>query len=276
MLILAAGKVNREQLQAELQFGVYRVNVLEEIGDLGQFKMASMDVDQPTFEAYQHLASLKADLQQRHPYIMAGFPWGTSGRQQGMTQVSALRRYDTVVENTETEWAVAFEMALGICREVPTLVPEGLHKTDLEAEIKCTVKLKAKDPIEESRLVNMGSKLLLNKEIDPMTNLTEFKGYTSERARQILIDTLKWEVLLNSPEIRSLIGLRAAEKAGMLEDLRGIIQQRREVEGIRRQLPRTTQERVRGEVETELGEEMFPEETRETRMPARPYVRGGY
>lgn len=273
-LILAAGKVNREQLQ-ELHFGAYDINVIDEIGDLSQFKIDDLPLVPPSLEAYQHLASLKADLRQRHPYIMAGFPMGTSGRQQGMSDVSAMRRYDTVVENTETEWATAFEQSLKICKAVPTLLPVGLQKIDLDATIKCTVKLKAKDPIEQNRLVLMGSRLLLNKEIDPMTNLVEFKGYTKEKAKQILIDTLKWEVLLNSPEIRSLIGLRAAEKAGMLEDLRDTMAQRQQLEqgGMGQALPPTTQQRIRGEVGTELGMEREPEEIRGARQMPAQYTR---
>lgn len=271
-LITSAGEVNRAQVETELKLGAYYVSVLDRLPP--DFKIESIDIDQPTLQAYQHLASLKADLRQRHPYIMAGFPMGTSGRQQGMVDVSAMRRYDTVVENTETEWATAFEMALKQCSAVPTLVPDGLQKADLNAVIRCEVKLKAKDPIEQNRLVLMGSRLMLNKEIDPMTNLVEFKGYTKERAKEILTDTLKWEVLLESPEIRSLIGLRAAEKSGMLEDLRGIMAQRQQQEGLQEGIPATTKERIRGEVETELGMEREPEEIRGAREMPGQFVRG--
>lgn len=254
--LLATGKINEEQIRQNLTFETYTLNILDMLPE--GFQIRDEEIDQPTAEAYAHTANIMADLTQRHPYIMAGFPWGASGRQQGMVGVAAMRRYDTVVENTELEWATAFEMAFKIMKAIPTLLPEGLRKSDLDVIFKCSVKLKAKDPIEEDRLATLGSRLLQNSEIDPITNLVQFKGYTQDEARQILVNILKWKVLLGSPDIAELIGLRAAEKSGMAEDLGMIKARRQELE--RKPMvetpPPTSRERVAGETETEIGREM--------------------
>lgn len=107
-----------------------------------------------------------------------------------------------------------------------------------------------------------------------MTNLIQFKGYTQDEAKQILIDTMKWKVIMNSPDIIELIGLRAAEKSGMAEDLQMIRERRKQVEQRSpEQTPATTQERIRGEVETPRGEEESV--TRGARQPPERYERGG-
>jgi len=279
-LILAAGKVRREQVQ-ELKFGTYKVNIIDELGDLSQFQLKDLEIDQPTIQAFQHLASLKADLRQRHPYIMAGFPMGTSGRQQGMTDVAAMRRYDTVVENTETEWATAFEMALKICQAVPTLVPAGLQKSDLEAVIKCEVKLKAKDPIEEDRLITLGDRLrrLPNPGIDIETFHTQFMGYTKEDSKKIQAKMLADMVTIYNPDVASVMGMVAAEESGMERWLEMARERRATIEKQQRGLegmpPATTQERAMGEVETEAGREYPVESIRGARKPPTRYVRGG-
>ena len=275
--ITSTGKINDEQIRENLSFETYDLNILDMLPP--DFKIADYTIEQPSAEAFQHTANIMAELTRRHPYIMAGFPMGASGRQQSMADVSAMRRYDTIVENTENEWATAFEQAFRILKEVSAPLPEGLRKSDLDVLFKCTVKLKAKDPIEDERLGTLGSRYLLNKEIDPMTNLIEFKGYTQERAKQILTDILKWQVLLNSPDIAELIGLRAAEKSGMAEDLQMIKARRQQLESqklptLGQELPPSGQQRVRGEVQTQLGREQEPEGVRGARRPPSNYTRG--
>jgi|TARA_Y100000310_G_scaffold84594_1_gene81508 hypothetical protein len=266
--ILTDGTIDKAQLQ-EFDWGAYSLNVLENVSPNTKFVEDNYPHVPP--EMYQNLSNIKAEIAQRNPFIMAGFPFGSSGRQQDMTSTAAMRRYDSVVENTENAFATSFEMALKICDIVPTLKPDGLRKSDLKTAYKCQVKLKARDPIEEDRKATLGSRLLANNEIDPETNLTQFKGYTADEARKILINVLKWKVLLGSPDIAELIGLRAAEKSGMAEDLRSIQAKRKQLEA---QVPRTTQERIQGEVQTEIGMEQAPQAPVGARRPPERYVRG--
>jgi len=76
---------------------------------------------------------------------------------------------------------------------------------------------------------------------------------------------------LGSPDIAELIGLRAAEKSGMAEDLQSIQAKRKQLEA---QVPRTTQERIQGEVQTEIGMEQAPQAPVGARRPPERYVRG--
>lgn len=262
--------VVRTGLETILGFGAYDINVVPH----GTMLMKDVDPSVPP-EILQRHMEVMAEIAQRCPFILPSFPGVTSGRFQDIVATGAMRRYDTIIENTENEWATAFEMALKICDKIPTLKPDGLQKDDLKTTFKCTVKLKAPDPVEQDRLATLGSKLLTNSEIDPITNLVEFKGYTPEKAKKILMDMLKWRVLLGSPEIAELIGLRAAEKSGMLEDLEMIKARRQQLEqqGMVQELPPTGKQRVMGEVKTPAGEETAGRVVG-ARTPPRPYTRG--
>jgi len=270
--ITSTGHINEEQIRTHYDPTGNAINILDELPP--DFKMENEQMEQPTIEAFTHTANIMSELTRKHPFILAGFPIGENARQMGQAETAGMRRYDTVIENTELEWGTAFEMMFKIL--LPTMLPEGLKKEDLDTPFRCIVKLKAKDPIEEDRLGTLGSRYLQNKEIDPITNLVEFKGYTLERAKQIMTNVLMWDVLLESRDIRELIGLRAAEKAGMGEDLQMIKQRREAIEGgIQKEPPRTTKERIQGEANTALGRANPVEPNKGARRPPRNYTRGG-
>lgn len=275
-LILSTGALNEAQMQ-NIEWGEYGVTALGNLPE--DFRIEDISLEQPTVQAYQHLANLKADLRRRHPYIMAGFPSGTSGRQQGMTDVSAMRRYDTVVENTETEWATAFEMAFKIMRAIPTLLPEGLHKADLDVPFKCTVNLKASDPIEEDRLITLGDRLrrLPNPAIDIGTFHTQFMGYTQDESRKIMVQMLADMVTIYNPDVAAVMGMVAAEESGMERWLEKARERRQMMEkqqaGLEEMPPETTQERTQGEVQTEAGREAGTMPTVGARRPPIRYKR---
>ncbi len=261
--------IDERKFHEGYKIGEYYVNLISPVNQLN--RLDDTKYEQISDAAVMYHERIKAELNQRHPFIMAGFPLGTSGRQDDIAQMLAMRRYDSIVDGTESMWATAFEKAWELCQKLD-LIPEGLSKGDMDAEIKCVVKLRAKDPIEEDRKVTMGSRLLAAKEIDPITNLIEFKGYTEDKAMQIMVDMLKWEVLLNSPEIRQLIGMKAVEKAGMSEYL-NLLQEQTKQQGLVSQSPPTTQQRIQGEVQTPMGyEESVP---RGARQPPIAYTRGG-
>ena len=278
--VLAAGKVNKEQLQ-QMQMGAYIVNVLDGLEDLAQFKIEDINIEQPSAETLVHVNSMMAELKQRHPLILSGFPWETSGRQQDMTQVKAMRRYDTVVDNTEIEWPSAFEKAFKVMRAIPTLVPEGLRLSDLDVEFKCSVKLKVKDPIEEDRLITLGDRLrrLPNPAIDLETFHTEFMGMTREKSKETIAKMLADMVTIYNPDIAAVMGMVAAEESGMERWLE-MAKQRRQIteqqqQGLEQAPPITTQERTQGEVQTPLGREIGTIGTTGARTPPARYTRGG-
>ena len=274
VLITAPGKINKKALREEFVLGAYRLVVLD--GLPADTKIDIGVTITPSPELLNHYGQILGQIHERCPFLLAGFPMGSSGTQERMTGSESMRRYLTIIENTETAWATAFEKAWEIIKAIPKLRPKGIEQSDLDCEIKCTVRLRAPDPAEENRLSTMGSRLIQNKEIDPITNLTEFKGYTKERAEEVLIDTIAYDVILNDPEIRRLIGMRVAEKSGMLEELTKIRATSKEIEPkAMGQLPSTTRQRIQGEAVTEQGMEAAPEELRELRAPPVPYTRGG-
>ncbi len=279
--IFAAGEVNEENIRQNLTFGTEDLNILQKLGDLSQFKIDDVTIEQPTIQAFTHLNDITGELIRRHPFITAGFPWGTSGRQQGMTDVAAMRRYDTVIENTENEWATALEMALKICKTVPLILPlEGLHTGDLDTDYKVIVNLKAKDPIEEDRLITLGDRLRRqpNPAIDLETFHTEFMGMTQEKSKKTTAKILADLVTIYNPDWAEVAGMVSAEETGMREWLEKVSQRRQMLEkqqqGLQQAAPPTTREREQGEVETEAGQEMGTVGTTGGRRPPIRYERG--
>jgi len=283
MIILPTGStINKDELK-ELIVGAYRINVLT-MPQGGEYKNEENPV--PTPEMFRFMADVSSRIRQRNPFLMAGFPMGESGRQQDLSNRTALRRYDTIIENTEHAWATAFEKALEICNKMPGLYPPDLHKGDLDIEFRCVVNLKAEDTIVKESHAATGSRLLAQGEIDPITNLVEFKGYTKEKAIQTMVDKLAWEVILNSPDIRELIGLRAIEKSGMAQGIEALKQRRIELEQQQKQLATqpmqpqmqpSAMQRTMGEAETRTGREMIDMSLASrvgARKPPVPYNRG--
>lgn len=271
-IVIPKGMVSQEALH-QLSFETYDLNVIEIDSNATPSMIDWRDeqVEQPSPEAFAHAAEIMNQLIRRHPFIMSGFPFGTSGRQQIESETSAMRRYDTVVENTELEWATAMEIALRICNSVPTLKPDGINAGDLDVTYKISVKLKAKDIIEQDRLATMGSRLLAQGEIDPITNLVQYKGYTMDEAHEILKNALVWKVLMNSEQIMQLMSMRAAQEAGMYEDILGLQQARQTAGG---GMSPTEMQRLQGEMKTQAGEEYPVESIRGARRPPERYTRG--
>jgi hypothetical protein len=210
----------------------------------------------PEAQVFQHLHDISAQLEREDPMAMNGLPVGESGRLQDMVNTSAMRRYLSIVENTEYAFTTAFEKAMTIMQNVPTLTPESLTENELKDKYSITLKLKAEDPLDNDRKATLGSRLFQNSEIDIITNLVDYKGYTQDKAKQIVVDTLKWKVLLNNPDIANLIGMRAAQKSGMAEDLQ-IVKQRQQQLGTQQQAMGVQPQPRPPEVNTPQGREMI-------------------
>jgi len=217
----------------------------------------------PSAEAFQHLYNIRAEIDKRNPFIMSGFPFGSSGRQQDMTSLAAMRRYDTIVENTELAFATAFEIAVKICGKIPTLRPDGLLKQDVDAVWECDVELKASDPIERDRLITLGDRLWNggNGSIDLRTFLTEFQGRTEDEAEDIIANILVDKLTLYNPDVASVMGMVFAEESGMSMWLEEAQQRRQTMEsqqsGLQKAPPPTTTERTQGEANTPMGRELI-------------------
>jgi len=270
--IISPGELNEKDIRTNLSFESYDLNILQNVPTGTEIK--DIEISPPAREAFEHAANIMADLARRHPYIMAGFPFGSSARQDTGASAAAMKRYDTVIENTETEWATIFERAFKMMREIPTMVPKGLHKSDLDIDFKCTVLLKAKDPIEEDRLITLGDRLrrLPNPAIDLGTFHTEFMGYTANKSKEVMAKMLADMVTINNPQWAQVMGMIAAEEGGMTDWLRRVAQQGLEEGkgGLGAPIPQTTQERTQGEGQPGS----LTEGTRGGRNPPTRYTRG--
>jgi len=210
----------------------------------------------PEASLFQWYFAVAQQLEREDPLVLAGIPVGESGRQQDATRTDALRRYDAVVENTESAFSTAVGMALRMCDgAVPGLRPPELKRGDINGNYQIDIKLKAEDPLENDRKATLGSRLLSGGEIDPVTNLVDFKGYTQEQAEKIMVQRMKWQVLMSDPNIASLIGLKAAQKAGMEDEIKEMLSQReRDVQrGLVPPQTPTEQRRGMGEVKSQEG-----------------------
>ena len=265
--ITSSEEINEKNIRENLSFDSYDLNILSNMP--ADMKIEDLDIEQPSREAFEHVAGVMADLTRRHPFILAGFPFGSSGRQQGMADVAALRRYDTVIENTETEWATAFEKAFKVMKAIPTMLPEGLHKSDLDVDFRCTVKLKAKDPIEEDRQITLGERLRNSDRpaIDLETFHTQFMGYTQDESQSIQVKILADAVTFNNPMWVQAVGGIAIEEGNM----QAVMAKFAAAQEAAQATPKTTTERIQGEAQPGSP----TEGTRGARKPPERFLREG-
>ncbi len=243
--IISEGSLPDEQLST-LSWGAYDLNKLENVPPGTKFIEEQYPAAPP--EMYQNLANIRSELAQRNPFIMAGLPTGTSGRQQSLTETAAGKRYTTVLENTEVQWATAIHMALVISARIPGLAPTGINGYELLGDFKESVGLAAKDPVEEDRKAKLGSSLYERKQIDLYTSLTEYQGRTEDQANEIE-DNLLAEAVLSSEPVIAILGQQVIEEAGMADQLAALEESNALAQRSRGPTPRPS------EVQTERGRE---------------------
>lgn len=218
----------------------------------------------PEPQLFQYYRDIVAEFEMEDPLVMSGAIIGTSGRQQGMGLAAALSRYETIIQNTEDALATALGIGLKICEKVPTLCPDeyGMTKKDIAKSYEVSLELRAEDPVATSAKATLGSRLYQQGEIDLFTNLTQYQGKTQSEAQEIMTNILVDRVTFNSPDVAELMGLKLAEKAGLLEDLELLKQRRRAAQGTQQPsglvppVPPSEMRQRTGEIKTPLGSEM--------------------
>ena len=245
-----------DELRESVSFGAYDINAID--AEPNEVRIEELDIT-PNPETYKHHADLIAELSQRHPFITAGLPWGANGRQQDMTQAQAERRYNSVVESTQYAFATALKMALKICL-LPGYKPEGISEKDLTTEYDISVRLKAKDPIEEERRVTMGNRLWNGGQgsISLRKFHVDYIGMTEDESNREVARMLADQITIYNPDIAAVMGMVAAEESGMESWLEKARMRKGELEklpALRQPLPLSGQQRIQGEVETPMGME---------------------
>jgi len=264
-----------EMLRESISYGSYDINAVD--ADPSQIKIEEIDIT-PSPETYKHHADIINELNQRHPFILAGLPWGSSGRQQDKIEFSATRRYDSVVENCENAFSTALKMALKICKVMPGFLPVGITKKDLDTEFDIEVRLKAKDPVEEDRKVTMGSRLWNSGKgsISLGRFHTDYLGLTEDESKKEVARMLADQITIYNPDVAAVMGMVAAEETGMADWLEKARMRRQEMEGqkgIREGTPPSGEQRIQGETQTEYGNEEAT--ARGARQAPSAYERGG-
>ncbi len=263
-----------EDIRENISFGAYDINALD--ADPKDVRIEKLEIE-PSEETYIHHATIISELHQRHPFILAGAPLGSSGRQQDMTALSGMRRYDSVVENTENAFATALKLAFKQCCR-PGFIPHGLTEADLKVDYEIKVKLKAKDPLVEDRRITMGNRLWNggNGSISLRTFHVDYQQMTVDQSNREIARVLAERITIFNPEIAAVLGMVAAEETGMedwLEKARMRNQVMEKARGLVDQPTASQQTRTQGEVETE---ECFEESNqRGARNPPAAFNRTG-
>lgn len=218
----------------------------------------------PSAEAYTYLYSIEADLDRSDPLVMGGLPVGTSGRQDDLAMINAMRRYETVVENIEHLFSQGLKIALKIVDKIPTLRDSvGLSKKDMDDDYQISVKLKAADPIEADRKLTAGDRLWAagNGSISLERFHTQYQGMTQDESKKEIAKMLVDRLTLYNPDVASVMGMVFAEESGMDKWLKEAQARRAQMEqqgrALQEQPAPTTMERIQGEVKTPLGREMM-------------------
>ncbi len=217
----------------------------------------------PDPSAYQYYYSIVNTLDRSDPLVMAGLPVGSSGRQDDLASVNAMRRYETVVENTEHLFSQGFKMALEIIDKIPTLKDAvGLSEKDMDDDYQIEVQLRASDPIEADRKITLGDRLWAkgNGSISLERFHTEFQGMTQAESDKEIAKMLADKVTLYNPDVAEVMGMDFAEEAGMQKWLDRVKERRMTTQtqrqALQEQPSQSGQERTQGEVKTPLGREM--------------------
>jgi len=182
----------------------------------------------PDTQVFQHLYNIEAAISREDPLGEWGGPIGTSGRQQDKAEEAALRRYDSIVNNTAHATATAFGMALRMIDKGIIPLPNGLKEDDIKSDYSCRLELRVEDPVGQDRLRQLGSRLFMDRQIDLETNLTDYQGKTQAEAKQIMAKILVDDVTRNNPVIAEILGRQLAMEAGV-EDLYDAIKQEGQV-----------------------------------------------
>jgi len=168
--------------------------------------------------AFAYADRVRADLAQEYPSPLRGGTGTSSGREADILRGAGLSIYDCAVENTAKLFERGFAKALKVCEAVDRL-PRGLVADDLERYTNIEVDLRTDDPVSRDRLINMGSTLVNEKKRSLKTFLIKDMRMTEDEAEEEIDRILEEMVTINSPDVAEFLGFKAAQKAGMAEEL---------------------------------------------------------
>ena len=221
----------------DIEYGEYIIRKFENLKSLGDIRIERDELQNVPPEMLAQWQAVLAEILQRYPFLMPSYP-ATSGRDRDLRNTAAMRRYDTVVENTNSAFATAIEKSFEICNKLPGMAtPDFLKEGDLDAKFKCRVELRAPDPVGQDRLSNQGNRMVQMGQLSLRSNFVRYQGLTEDQADDEIDELLAERYMFQSPDIAELMQLRAAEKSGALEGMQEIKARRQELEKRIREFP---------------------------------------
>jgi len=226
----------------------------------------------PEQSIFQYLHEVDSELALDDPLqTLSAMAQGDSGRLQDILHSSTMMRYQTLVESAEVSWSTAFSKALELCDKIPGLYPPSLKEKDIDGDFNCRIELKAEDPLSAERLALRGSREYAQKEIDLRTNLVERKGYTQDKADNIINQMIIDDATINNPMFRQIVGNTALKQMGMEAEMaEAQVGGAQDLTG----LNPTEMQRAVGQVESPEGAEMANIQRQQRKSPE-AYTRGG-
>ena len=285
LIVTSEGEIDEKQLQ-NVSLGAYDISALGNLPP-NTVLQTEINIPPPTQAEYQYASMKWSELVQRNPFLMSGFPQGSSGRQQDMSTTAAGKRYDAPIENTQLGVATAIEMALAICAKIPDLLPEGLSREDIERKYSCEVKLRADDPIERDRAITLMDRLRTTGGASLRSFLIQGRGMTQDEADDEIAQILAEKVTIYNPDVAAVLGMDAAMEMGMADKVLQAKQKTATMQqnlgasvvqggqgGVDNPMTPSAMQRAQGEAQTTLGMEQSPEPVKGARTPPVNYTRG--
>ena len=184
-----------------------------------------------------HLSLIRGALGVETPAVSMGSPSTSraTGRQEDIYIEQYGAKYRKLVNNVEAMWAIAMGLGLRALEAIPALLPitvgamvikdgksvreeETITNEDIGGFYDCKVELRPEDAITQDRKVQLGRLLINEGRIDKKTFLTEFVGYTNDKAEEIITQVLV-DTAIYSPQFIDIAIKEALSKLGMQEHI---------------------------------------------------------
>lgn len=204
-------------------------NQVPVLGNIAEPLRKSVD-KLPDEQLFRHLFDIERAIDEEDPLGKIGQAIGSSGRQQLDAEEAALRRYDTIVENSAHSWERAFGLALQLIEKIPSIKPDGIQKNDISKYYDVKIELKAEDPVAKSIKSTDGDRKQIQGIVDHETNLIEYQGYSEDEAQEIIARRMVDDVVMNDPVIRRLMAIQVAREMGMEQEYTAMEQQLAQME----------------------------------------------
>ena len=162
----------------------------------------------PDQQLFLYRVTIEQEIDEEDPLGTIAQASGTSGRQDVRAEEAALRRYDTIIENSSHAFETAFGQALEMVEKIDKIRPKSLRENDIAKYYEVDIELKADDPIAMQINSVDGDRKQTQGIIDHKTNLINYQGYTQEEAEKIMARQTVDVIKKTDPIIQRLVAVQ--------------------------------------------------------------------